>query len=42
MFDDKYEIESAGIGEEAVYVLVNGESQKMEIPDDDCDTEAER
>lgn len=42
MNEEKFEIESAGNGEEAVYVLVNGEPQKMEIPDDNCVTEVDK
>jgi hypothetical protein len=30
----KYEIESAGAGDEAVYVLIDGEPVKLDVPDD--------
>lgn len=29
-----YEVENAGTGGETVYILVNGETVKLEIPDD--------
>jgi len=34
-----YEAESAGIGEEAVYILENGELKKVIVPDDDTEDE---
>ena len=37
----KYEVENAGLGEEAIYILVDGEPKKVDVPDD-CDTEVEK